>query len=126
MMERERPGKKKQIPEEWLGRPVKLVFISGSRARSTLMAYSSKSMIGALSCRLTSMWATQRSRCSTRGAPSSSSLIIQASAHGRELNFREDLPNRQPSFQEFSFSVTGGLAVLQEAFSGAAPYRGGA
>ena len=30
MMERERPGKKKQIPEEWLGRPVKLVFISGS------------------------------------------------------------------------------------------------
>jgi hypothetical protein len=30
MMERKRPGKKKQIPEEWLGRPVKLVFISGS------------------------------------------------------------------------------------------------
>ena len=30
MMERERPGKKKQIPEEWLGRPVKLVFVSGS------------------------------------------------------------------------------------------------
>jgi hypothetical protein len=30
MMERERPGRKRQIPEEWLGRPVKLVFISGS------------------------------------------------------------------------------------------------
>ena len=28
-MEREQPGKK-QRPEEWLGRPVKLVFISGS------------------------------------------------------------------------------------------------
>ena len=74
MMERERPGKKKQIPEEWLGRPVKLVFISGSRVRSTLMAYSSRSMIEGSSCRLTSISDTQHSRCSTRGAPSSSSL----------------------------------------------------
>lgn len=29
MMERERPGKKR-IPEAWLERPVRLVFISGS------------------------------------------------------------------------------------------------
>jgi hypothetical protein len=29
MMERERPGRK-QTPEAWLGRPVRLVFISGS------------------------------------------------------------------------------------------------
>jgi hypothetical protein len=29
MMEREQPGGK-QIPEDWLGRPVQLVFISGS------------------------------------------------------------------------------------------------
>jgi hypothetical protein len=29
MMERERPGGR-QTPENWLGRPVKLVFISGS------------------------------------------------------------------------------------------------
>ncbi len=34
MMERERPGKK-QIPEDWLGRPVQLVFISGSSTEYT-------------------------------------------------------------------------------------------
>jgi hypothetical protein len=30
MMEREQPGRKHKRPEDWLGRPVKLVFISGS------------------------------------------------------------------------------------------------
>ena len=30
MMERERPGSKQRRPEAWLGRPVRLEFISGS------------------------------------------------------------------------------------------------
>ena len=30
MMERERPGKKQQRPEAWLGRLVRLEFVSGS------------------------------------------------------------------------------------------------
>ncbi len=30
VIEREQPGRKQRRPEEWLGRPVKLVFISGS------------------------------------------------------------------------------------------------
>ena len=30
MMERERPGKEQRRPEAWLGRSVRLVFISGS------------------------------------------------------------------------------------------------
>ena len=30
MMERERPGRKPQRPEAWLGKPVRLEFISGS------------------------------------------------------------------------------------------------
>jgi hypothetical protein len=88
MMERERPGGKR-IPEEWLGHPVQLVFVSGSSTDyvdGVLQEVNDRGIV--LSADL-HVGYPQRSLCSTRGARSSSSPSVRASARWREPSFRE-------------------------------------